>query len=114
MLNYFLRHKQFPSDANRAILILLTKIPIFNGEASKLRPITLLSTIRKLFSGILNKRLQDIMETNKILTGNQFGFRTGKSTNNYLTILRLIIDDARTRDKSLYIAHCPFGYSKSL
>ena len=104
MLNYFMRHQHFPEESNKAIIILLSKIPLFNGDPNKLRPITLLSTIRKLFTGILNTRLQTILDSNNVLTGNQFGFMSGKSTNNYLTILRLIIDDAKLKNKELYIA----------
>ena len=94
----------FPTNANKATIILLSKLPQFNGDPNKLRPITLLTTFRKLFTRIINTRLQNIIETNNILKGNNFGFRPGKSTNNYLSILRNIIDHAKQTDNRLYIA----------
>jgi hypothetical protein len=94
----------FPTNANKATIILLSKLPAFNGDPNKLRPITLLSTFRKLFTRIINTRLQNIIETNNILKGNNFGFRLGKSTNNYLSSLRNVIDHARQTDNRLYIA----------
>ena len=104
IFNECLNRSIFPTNANKATIILLSKLPQFNGDPNKLRPITLLSTFRKLFTRIVNTRLQNIIESNNILKGNNFGFRPGKSTNNYLSILRNIIDHAKQTDNRLYIA----------
>jgi hypothetical protein len=104
VFNECLNHSIFPTNANNATIIVLSKLPQFNGDPNKLRPISLLCTFRKLFTRIINTRLQNIIETNNILKGNNFGFRPGKSTNNYLSILRNIIDHARQTDNRLYIA----------
>ena len=59
-------------------------IPIFkNGDASLVdnyRPISLLSTLSKLLEKIICSRLTDHLETNKLLSASQFGFRPGLNT----------------------------------
>jgi hypothetical protein len=79
---YILHFAISPSELGRAIIILLQKTDgEWNGDPAKLRPITLLETTRKLFTGILNTRLQSKIEKHNLLLG---GFKPGHSTNNNL------------------------------
>jgi hypothetical protein len=71
----------------------------------KLRPITLLETMRKLFRAITGRRLQHILESNNVLKGHNFGFRKGKSTNDNITIIKSIIDIAKIQHRCLLIGN---------
>lgn len=44
------------------------------------RPISVLTTLSKIFEKVLNNRLTKYLEQNKILSDKQYGFRSGKST----------------------------------
>jgi ribonuclease HI len=61
--------------------------------------------VRKLTTTILTRRLSTIIEKNKILKGNNFGFRPGKSTNDNITIIKNIIDIANIRKQPLFIGN---------
>jgi hypothetical protein len=105
LFNYLLHFAISPSELGRAIIILLQKTDgEWNGDPAKLRPITLLETTRKLFTGILNTRLQYKIEKHNLLLGYNFGFKPGHSTNNNLTITRLLIDHAKLHKNTLFIA----------
>ena len=47
-------------------------------ELKNYRPITLTDTISKIFCGILNDRLKDIFERNKVMGEEQNGFSNGQ------------------------------------
>ena len=49
-------------------------------DPNNYRPITLLSCMGKLFTAILNKRLETFIESNDLLNENQCGFRRGYPT----------------------------------
>lgn len=51
------------------------------------RPISLISTISKVMEKIMNKRIINFLESNKLLSENQYGFRTNRSTDD--AVLRL-------------------------
>jgi hypothetical protein len=105
LLNYFFKFNYLPKEIGRSLIILLQKTyGIWTGDPTKLRPITLLQTTRKLFTGILNKRLQYLIEKYSLLRGFNFGFKPGHNTNNNATILRLLIDHARLHNRTLFIA----------
>lgn len=58
--------------------------PIFKGgdrySVNNYRPISVLSTLSKIFEKIINKRLINYLTCNNILATNQYGFRQNKST----------------------------------
>lgn len=54
---------------------------------SNYRPISLLPTLSKIVEKVANKRLMSYLEKNNLLASNQYGFRTGKSTDD--AVLRL-------------------------
>lgn len=83
--------------------------PIFKNkgdpsEAENYRPITLLSCFGKLFTAILNSRLQTFVEINNILNECQAGFRKKYSTVDNMFILSSLIQLLRSKKKSIYCA----------
>ena len=87
-------------------------IPIYKSDDDRnplnYRPIVLISCFRKLYSMIVNTRLSDLLETNSLLSENQFGFRPYKSTNDALFILsstinRVVIN--RNINAELYVCY---------
>jgi ribonuclease HI len=104
ILNQMLNQQKVPSNEELSKIILLPKSDNWQGEISKLRPITLLETLRKILSNILTKRLTKVIDEHHILKGNNLGFRTGCSTTNILAVLRACIDTANLKKHPLIIA----------
>jgi hypothetical protein len=88
-----------PTEWNKGKTILLTKVEPFNGDPNKLRPICLINTIRKIFTGIIDNRLKDYLEKYQLLLGTNFGFQRGMSTSNSIFTIKSIIDIAE-REKA--------------
>jgi ribonuclease HI len=103
-LNHIIKYKEIPEDINEANVILLSKTKIFTGDPNKLRPITLLTTYRKILTSIINTRITDIINDHNILKNNNFGFMKEKSTANIIHTLKLIIDHSKLNNKHLYLA----------
>ena len=83
--------------------------PIYKqkGEKTKpenYRPITLVSCIGKLFTGILSNRLYTYAENNDIFSNTQVGFREGHSTTDNIFILYSLIEMLNFRKKKLFCA----------
>ena len=51
-----------------------------NDDVRNYRPISVLTTISKIFERVLNSRLVNLLDYNKVLSDAQFGFRSGRST----------------------------------
>ena len=66
-------------------------IPIFKKgvktKTSNYRPISLLSIFSKIFEKLMQRRLQEFLETSEVLFCMQFGFRSGHSTEHALISL---------------------------
>ena len=83
--------------------------PIYkrSGDITKpenYRPITILSWFSRLFTTILNIRLNNFMEQNVILEENQAGFRKGYSTTDQIFTLHALMDILKTK-KRIYFVH---------
>ena len=74
------------------------------NNADKYRGITLLSCIGKLFTGILNTRLNKWAEKNNVFDKYQYGFRENKSTVDALFILQNIVDVLFEKNKCLFVS----------
>ena len=88
-------------------------LPIYkNKGSSKLpenyRPITLLSCFGKLFTSILNDRINKYLEDNSIINSCQAGFRKGYATTDNLFILQSLIEIARVNKNKLFCAFIDF------
>jgi len=69
-----------PSNWSECIIILIVKNKGDSKDPEKYRPITLLSCVGKLFTPILNERLNKHIHQNEILKENQACFRQNYST----------------------------------
>ena len=87
-------------------------IPIFKkgdkNEASNYRGITLLSIIGKLFTRILNSRLNAWAEEYNIYVEAQAGFRKGMGTTDNIFILNSLITHSINQNERLYCAFVDF------
>ena len=72
-------------------------------EISSYRPIAIVSVLSKLFCSILAKKLKDWQENEGILSEEQNGFREGRSTLDNLYILRMLVDNVRKKNGSVYV-----------
>ena len=68
------------------------------------RGISLLSTVYKIYSSILNKRITKYAEENNIFADEQNGFRSGRSCQDHIYSLTTIIRNRRQQGKSTYVA----------
>ena len=88
-------------------------LPIYKNKGNRnspenYRPITLLSCFGKLFTAILNNRLNDYAEKCELITSCQAGFRKGFSTVDNLFIIQSLIDILKSQKKKLYCAFIDF------
>ena len=75
------------------------------------RPITILSCFGKLFTAILNHKLNNFLKHNNILKENQAGFRSGYSTVDHIFTLHVFTELLKRKKKKLF---CLFvDYSKA-
>ena len=69
-------------------------------DLGQYRGITVNSSIYKLFTRILRRRLEEEVEGRGTLGEIQFGFRKGKNTRDAAFILRQIFDQGKTRNNA--------------
>jgi hypothetical protein len=90
-------------------------IPIFTGGESdsigNYRPVSLLSTVSKVFERAFYTRLSSFIKQQKILYELQFGFREGHST--HLAIIKLLESIINSLDKEEYSAAIFLDFSKA-
>lgn len=66
------------------------------------RPISLLSIFSKIFEKVINNRLTSYLTKFKILANNQFGFRSGRSTEDaVMELTDAVIDNIERRHKTI-------------
>ena len=73
------------------------------------RPITLLSCLCKLFTAVLNNRLNAYLEEYELLNENQAGFRKQYSTTDHIFTLHCIIDLLRFQKRKIYCTFIDFS-----
>ncbi len=89
-------------------------IPVYKNKGSKIdpkffRPITIISCFGKLFTSILNTRLNDFSDDFCLICENQGGFRKGYSTNDNLFILHTLVNIMKCKKKKLFCAFIDFA-----
>lgn len=100
--NAVMNNLGFPPEWNYA-----KTIPIPKGKNNiadfrkEMRPISLLSTISKIFERIILNRINEMEEIEEITSSKQFGFKKNCSTVDNLCILQSKIHSARTSKKHL-------------
>ena len=88
------------------LLIYKNKGDIQNPE--NYRPITLLSCLGKVFTAIINNRLNDYSNDKHITSDVQAGFRKGFSTSDNIFIINALIDILKSRNKKLFCVFVDF------
>ena len=93
-----------PSNWLKGIIYPIPKTENWDLELSKTRPITLLECPRKLLFKILTNRLTKILGKNRNILGDfNFAALPGSSTIEPINILNNLIEDAREKNKELWI-----------
>jgi hypothetical protein len=73
------------------------------------RPITLLSCLGKIFTAVLNERINKYLTSNNILNENQAGFRQKYSTTDHVFTLKFLIDKLKAKKKKLFCSFIDFS-----
>ena len=73
------------------------------------RPITILSCFGKLFTAILNSRLNSFIDHHDILNENQAGFRSGYSTTDHISTLHILSEILKHNKKKLFCSFIDFS-----
>ena len=81
----------FPKSQKEARLVLIEK-PKQDGALQIYRPLCLLNGMSKMIEHVIRARLERVIQGNRNLSSNQFGFVRGKST---LHAVRRVVDTAR-------------------
>ena len=68
------------------------------------RGISLLSTVYKLFSSIINEKIRRIAENNDLYADEQNGFRVGRSCEEHVFTLSSIIRNRKSQHLSTFVA----------
>ena len=101
MFNKILDSGHFPLKWSEGVIV-----PVFKKNdpciAQNYRGITLVSCLSKIFTSVINKRLNEWVENNNILSDAQFGFRRGRSTIDAIFVLNAIVDKILSERKKLY------------
>ena len=79
-----------------------------NSDPNNFRGITLNNSISKLYTLLLNDRLTDFCENNKVISDNQIGFRRNFRTSDHVFTLKTLIDQAFSSEKKLYTCFVDF------
>ena len=98
-----------PSSLTESETVLIFK----GGDKSPLdlknfRPIALLPTVYKLYSGTLNRILIDFLEENGLLCAAQSGFRPAKHTGHQILWLMGILEDASMSQQDIHLVYVDF------
>lgn len=91
--NLSIEHGVFPNVFKTALVYPIHKAGK-KDQMENYRPISILPALSKILERILNKRLIHYLEKNNLLSENQFGFRTGRSTSQAVDTLTSLITDA--------------------
>ena len=89
-------------------------VPIYKNKgdetnAENYRPITLISCFGKLFTAVLNNRLNSYLEDNGLLNEDQAGFRHGYSTTDHIFTLHCLIELLKYQKKKLFCTFIDFS-----
>ena len=89
-------------------------VPIYKNKgdetnAENYRLITLISCFGKLFTAVLNNRLNSYLEDNGLLNENQAGFRHGYSTTDHIFTLHCLIELLKHQKKKLFCTFIDFS-----
>ena len=79
------------------------------SQPENYRPITILSCFGKLFTAVLNLRLNEFLNTYDILNENQACFRAGYSTNDHIFALHALSEILKSKKLKLFCSFVDFS-----
>ena len=86
--------------------------PLYKGDDAtdpgNYRGITIMPCLAKLFNNILNNRLQNYLDTNKIINPCQIGFQPNARTVDHMFILRTLIEKYACNKSKLFACFVDF------
>ena len=100
ILNYWWNNEKIPKEQLRARVVLIYKKGD-TGKYGNYRPISLLNSIYKLFTAIIQKRLANKLDEH--LQKTQYGFRKNKSTADAIHIIRRITEYGQQTNNRLHM-----------
>ena len=107
LFNQILETGSYPDQWKRGIIK-----PIFKSGAKSdpinYRGITLLNTIGKIFTSVINRRLLDWAESANMINDSQFGFREGRRTIDAIYTLTSVMHLYKRKHKPLYACFVDF------
>ena len=103
LFNDCLRKEDLPEEWKCSTLVLIPKEENWTGDLKKTRPIALLEPCRRLFSKLLNRRLNKYIDSQGGLPGRNMGFLKYIKGPEIALLLRLIIDGAYSKDSYLEV-----------
>jgi len=107
LFNTCLNNGYFPSSWSDGYIVPIPK-PGDPNDPSNYRGITLLSALGKLFTRILNSRLDSWAENYSVYIEAQAGFRRGMSTVDNVFILQSLVNHCFNENKKLFCAFVDF------
>lgn len=110
VINQCIEEGVFPADLKKAKLV-----PVFKGgkqtKVANYRPISLLSSVSKVFEKVIYERIIGFVDKNSILAEQQYGFRRNRSTE--LAIFNTLTYIYERVDKGDSVAGLYFDLSKA-
>jgi len=92
-LNNMLKVNQLPTCFTEGLTVTLYKGKGLSGDMNNRRPITLLNTDYKIFSSLINRRLEPIIQS--VCSSSQNGFLKGRSIFSNITLLDTILSSGK-------------------
>jgi len=103
--NSLLNYSYFPTSWKFANVIFFCKKGKPAESPRSYRPVCLLQSLSKVFEKIINYRLTNFLETNRITHDSQFGFREGRSTTQCLKyVINKIVELKKTKKYVIMVA----------
>ena len=97
-----------PSDWDQSNIKPIPKKDKDNRDPLQNRCITIMCCVAKIYSGILNRRLQDYLEKNEILFEEQNGFRASRSCIDHVLVLCTILRNRKSMNLNTFLAFIDF------
>jgi len=102
LFNCVLNSGYYPEKWTEGIIVPLHKKGS-KEDVNNYRGITLVSCLSKLFTTVLNNRIENICYENNTISDAQFGFRKGRSTTDAIFILHSLVQNFLFENKRLYV-----------
>ena len=100
-----------PTDWDFSDIVPIPKKDKDGRDPLQNRCISIICCVAKIYSSILNRRLQNFLEKNQILADEQNGFRAGRSCIDHLFVLCTLVRNRKSMGKDSFL--CFIDYKKA-